>query len=138
MSKDIAIVYWSGSGNTENLANAIADGVKEAGGTVDVYNVADAEVASIAEYNKIVLGCPAMGDEVLEESEFEPFYLELESLIAGKPVYLFGSYDWGDGQWMRNWAETASENKLQVIETLIVQQADDGTEDAKNLGKRLV
>ncbi|MDR0751817.1 MAG: flavodoxin domain-containing protein [Christensenellaceae bacterium] len=138
MCKDIAIVYWSGTGNTEALANAIASGVKGAGGCADLINVCDANVTAIAEYKKIVLGCPAMGDEVLEDSEFEPFYIQLEPLIVGKSVYLFGSYDWGDGQWMRSWVDSATENGLTIVDTLIVQSAEDGSELASDFGKAMV
>ncbi|MDR2266689.1 MAG: flavodoxin [Christensenellaceae bacterium] len=138
MCKDIVIVYWTGTGNTEQLAESIASGIKDAGGCVDVFNVADTNADAVAAYNKIVLGCPAMGDEVLEEGEFEPFYLELESKLAGKTVALFGSYDWGDGEWMRRWSASAEAAGANVVETLIVQLSEDGSAQAGELGKKLV
>ena len=91
MSK-IAVIYWSMSGNTEAMANAIAEGAQGAGAEVDVKQVSDITVDQALEYDKLALGCPAMGAEVLEESEFEPFFTELESRLGGKKVALFGSY----------------------------------------------
>ena len=102
MSK-AAVIFWSQTGNTEQMANAIADGIREGGMEVDVLNVADTTPADAVKYAKIALGCPAMGAEVLEETEFDPFFTELESKISGLKVALFGSYGWGDGQWMRDW-----------------------------------
>ena len=98
MSKT-AVIYWTGTGNTEAMANAIAAGIGEA----DVLSVSEADASAVAQYEKIAFGCPAMGDEVLEEGEFEPFFAEVEGSLSGKKVALFGSYGWGDGQWMRDW-----------------------------------
>ncbi|ACC98433.1 Flavodoxin [Elusimicrobium minutum Pei191] len=103
MSK-ISVVYWSGTGNTEMMANAIADGARQAGADVKVYPVGGVNPEFINS-DIIVLGCPSMGAEVLEESEMEPFMSSLEGNISGKKVALFGSYDWGTGQWMRDWEE---------------------------------
>lgn len=99
MSK-IAVVYWTGTGNTEIMANAIG-----AAAGADVFDLGSFSVDSISDYDKIAFGCPAMGDEVLEEGEFEPFFAEAEGKLAGKKVALFGSYGWGDGQWMRDWED---------------------------------
>ena len=107
MSK-IAVIYWSMSGNTEAMANAIAQGAESAGAEVDVKQVSEITVDQALEYDKLALGCPAMGAEVLEESEFEPFFTELESRLGGKKVALFGSYGWatasgcgiGSSAWM--------------------------------------
>lgn len=96
-----AVIYWSGTGNTATMASAIAAGMGE--GT-ELYSV-DQFTGDIAEYDKIAFGCPAMGDEVLEEAEFDPFFTSIEGKLGGKKVALFGSYGWGDGQWMRDWAE---------------------------------
>ena len=109
MSK-IAVIYWSMSGNTEAMANAIAEGAQGAGAEVDVKQVSDITVDQALEYDKLALGCPAMGAEVLEESEFEPFFAQLEGRLGGKKVALFGSYGWGDGQWMRDWCERVKED----------------------------
>ena len=102
----IRIVYWSGTGNTESMASAVADGVKAAGAAAEVLPVAEAG-ASVLESDVLLLGCPAMGAEELEESEFEPFFASIEGGLQGKKVGLFGSYDWGDGEWMRTWQTRA-------------------------------
>ena len=102
----IRIVYWSGTGNTESMASAVADGVKAAGAAAEVLPVAEAD-ASVLESDVLLLGCPAMGAEELEESEFEPFFASIEGSLQGKKVGLFGSYDWGDGEWMRTWQTRA-------------------------------
>ena len=121
MSK-AAVIFW-----TEQMANAIADGIREGGMEVDVLNVADTTPADAVKYAKIALGCPAMGAEVLEETEFDPFFTELESKISGLKVALFGSYGWGDGQWMRDWVERAQGDGAQVLngEGLICNEAPD-------------
>ena len=98
-----AVIYWSSTGNTEAMAQAISDGVREAGVETELIEVGQISPEQAAEYEVLALGCPAMGDEELEESEFEPFFAELEKSLSGKKVVLFGSYDWGDGQWMRDW-----------------------------------
>lgn len=104
MSK-IAVIYWSGTGNTQATAEAVAEGAKNAGAQADLFSVSDTSADAAAAYDKLALGCPAMGAEVLEESEFEPFFTELEGRLSGKKVVLFGSYGWGDGQWMRDRAD---------------------------------
>lgn len=100
----VSIVYWSGTGNTEAMANAVAEGAKSAGAEVQLLPVAAAD-DSVLQSDALLLGCPAMGSEELEESEFEPFFSSIEGKLAGKKVGLFGSYDWGDGEWMRTWQE---------------------------------
>ena len=101
----IAVIYWSGTGNTEAMANAIAQGIKEAGGEADVFAVSDFAADTFDSYKKVALGCSAMGDEVLEEAEFEPFFCDIENKLGNKKVALFGPYGWGDGKWMRDWEE---------------------------------
>ena len=132
-----AVIYWSGTGNTAAMASAIAAGMGE--GT-ELYSV-DQFTGDIAEYDKIAFGCPAMGDEVLEEGEFAPFFSELEGSLSGKKVALFGSYGWGDGQWMRDWVDrmTAAGATVMNGEGVICQEApDDAALDAcKDLGKQL-
>lgn len=124
-----AIVYWSGTGNTQSMANAIAEGMQAAGAEVDVFEVTETSAADIAAYAKMALGCPAMGDEVLEEGDFEPFFTALEGQLAGKKVALFGSYDWGDGQWMRDWVERTKAAKANLYgDGLIVNNAPEGGE----------
>ncbi len=108
MSK-VAVIFWSGTGNTEMMANAIADGAKEAGAEVSLLPVSATSADQAAGFDRLALGCPAMGAEVLEEMEFEPFFTELESKLSGKRVALFGSFGWGDGQWMRDWYSRTDE-----------------------------
>ncbi|MCA0385940.1 MAG: flavodoxin [Firmicutes bacterium] len=105
----VAVIFWSGTGNTEAMAKAITEGVNKAGGEAQLFNVADIHVDRAASYDNLILGCPSMGGEVLEEYEFEPFYTALEEKINGKKIALFGSYGWGDGEWMRDW-QTRVEN----------------------------
>ena len=97
---NVSIVYWSGTGNTEAMAAAMAEGAKDAGAEVELLTVDKAEAAAISEAKAFALGCPAMGAEELEEGEMEPFMAELDSQIAGKTIALFGSYGWGGGEWM--------------------------------------
>ena len=100
----VSIVYWSGTGNTEAMANAVAEGATNAGAEVELLPVSVAS-ADILSSDALLFGCPAMGAEELEESEFEPFFSSVEGSLSGKKVGLFGSYDWGDGEWMRSWEE---------------------------------
>lgn len=112
----VSVVYWSGSGNTEAMANAVAEGIAAAGGDANLLTVDQASVDSLASEAAFALGCPAMGAEVLEESEMEPFVEELEGKVSGKKVLLFGSYGWGDGEWMRNWADRMKEAGAVLVE----------------------
>jgi flavodoxin short chain len=139
MSK-AAVIYWSGTGNTEKMANAVLEGVKTAGAEAALFTVDKITPAEAAGYDKLALGCPSMGAEVLEEAEFEPFFTELEKSIAGKPVALFGSYGWGDGEWMRNWKERCEEKGANLVtEGLIANETPDDAAlaDCKDLGKKL-
>lgn len=126
MSK-IAVIYWSGTGNTEAMADLVANAATAAGAAVDKFTASEFNAASAGDYTGFALGCPAMGAEQLEESEFEPMYQDLRSSLSGKPVGLFGSYGWGDGQWMRDWVERAQGDGAQVLngEGLICNEAPD-------------
>ena len=104
MSK-VAVVFWSGTGNTEAMANAVAEGISAAGAEAALLGPADFSAAKVTEYDAIAFGCPAMGAEVLEEGEFDPMFTEVEGSLGGKKIALFGSYGWGDGEWMRNWED---------------------------------
>ena len=140
MSK-IAVVYWSGTGNTEAMANEVAEGAKAAGAEVDVLTASEFGADKIDAYDAVAFGCPAMGAEELEESEMEPFVEELESLVSGKKILLFGSYGWGDGEWMRDWADRTKNAGAQLIreEGIIANDApeDDVLEELKEAGKEL-
>ena len=140
MSK-IAIVYWSGTGNTEAMANCIAEGAKAAGAEVELMGPAEFSAARFSEFSAVAFGCPAMGSEVLEESDFDPMFTALEGFLGGKRIALFGSYGWGDGQWMRDWfarCESANASLIQD-EGLIANEApdDDAQEACRQLGKEL-
>ena len=130
-----AVIYWSGTGNTEQMANAIAEGAG-----AELFSVSDF-TGDIADYDRIAFGCSAMGDEVLEESEFEPFFTAIEGALSGKTIALFGSYGWGDGQWMRDWV-SRFENAGAVIvggEGVICVEApdDEAVNACKKLGNEL-
>lgn len=101
----VPVVYWSGTGNTQMMAEAVAEGIRAAGAEANVMEVGGADAAALASENAFALGCPSMGAEQLEESEMEPFVEALEPLASGRKILLFGSYGWGDGEWMRDWAE---------------------------------
>ena len=140
MSK-IAIVYWSGTGNTEAMANAVAEGAKNAGGTVSLLT-ADAFTADmVGNFDAIAFGCPAMGAEVLEEDEFEPMFSACAPMLAGKAIALFGSYGWGDGEWMRSWEEDCRTKGANLVcDSVICQETPDeeAEENCRRLGAALV
>ena len=104
MSK-VAVVYWSGTGNTLAMAKAVEEGAKNAGADVTVLGPSDFDKDKVEQFDAIAFGCPAMGAEALEEQEFEPMFAQVEGVLSGKRIALFGSYGWGDGQWMREWEE---------------------------------
>jgi len=138
---NVAVVYWSGTGNTEEMAKAVAAGIEKAGGKADVYTSATFSNAEMGKYEKIAFGCPAMGDEVLEEDEFDPMFTSLEPSLKGKKISLFGSYDWGDGLWMRDWeARSVSKGAVLVGKGLIVNMTpgQDEIADCEELGSELV
>ena len=126
MSK-IAVIFWSGTGNTQAMAQALVEGAKEKNKDVELFEVSDFDIAMLDNYDILALGCPSMGIEVLEEAEFEPFFESIEDKISNKRVVLFGSYGWGDGQWMRDWEErTVSKGgKLIGGEGIICQEEPD-------------
>lgn len=112
--KQIPVIYWTGTGNTQIMADAIADAIKAAGAEALVKNVADISADEAAQYEALALGCPAMGAEVLEEDEFEPFFAELEGKLAGKRVALFGSYGWG-GTYMQDWEARVQDAGAELV-----------------------
>lgn len=130
-----AVIYWSGSGNTQAMAEAVA----EAAGA-DLFNVSEFS-GNIDDYDRVAFGCPARGAEELEESEFEPFFAGVEGKLSGKTIALFGSYGWGDGEWMRSWAERAKAAGAEIIdgEGLIANETpdDEALENCRALGEKL-
>lgn len=137
----VAVVYYSGTGNTKEMADAVAAGAQAAGAQVDVFECSDFNETMAADYSGIALGCPAMGDEELEDSEFQPMYSALKTHLQGKKVVLFGSYGWGDGEWMRKWeSDIKGEGITLQTESVICNEAPDeeGIEKCKALGKAIV
>ncbi|MPM23558.1 Flavodoxin [bioreactor metagenome] len=140
--KKLMIVYWSGTGNTAAMAESIGEGASSVWeGEVQVIPVDKVSKDDVLTANALAFGCPAMGNEVLEESEMEPFIESLngEKIIASH-IALFGSYDWGDGQWMNDWVERMTEMGFTVLdEGLVVHNAPDETalEKCRQLGKKL-
>ena len=125
MSK-IAVVYWSGTGNTEEMANAVADGAKAAGAEAVLLTSGAFDASMTENYDAIAFGCPSMGAEELEEEEFAPMFEACERRLEGKKIALFGSYGWGDGEWMRNWEDTCrSDGAVLVCDRVICNDAPD-------------
>ena len=137
MSK-LAVVFWSGTGNTEAMADAVVEGAEGAGAEVEKIAVDDWS-GNVADYDALALGCPAMGDEQLEEDEFEPFFEGIEGDLSGKKVGLFGSYDWGSGDWMETWKERTEGDGADVVDTVItnLEPDDDALASCKTLGATL-
>lgn len=114
---DVLLVYWSGTGNTEIMAQKIKEGLESTGVTVDYRSVDAVEANEVSRFDKIVFGCPSMGVETLEEDEFEPFFQEVEGQLSGKKVAIFGSYGWGEGEWMDTWEERVKETQADFYES---------------------
>ncbi len=137
----ILVVYWSGTGNTEMMAQAVAEGAMSAGAEVTLTEVGKITAQEAAKYDRIAFGCSSMGDEVLEEDEMEPFYTEVETMISGKKIALFGSYGWGDGQWMRDWEARAENFGVDLCGagglTCHETPDDDGLDACRKLGESL-
>ena len=131
----------SQTGNTEAMAEAVGAGIAKAGKEADVVEVSSASMEDLKAAKVFALGCPAMGAEVLEEMEMEPFVEEVEGFAQGKTIALFGSYGWGDGQWMRDWEERMTAAGATVLngEGLICQETpdDDAIKQCEELGEQL-
>ena len=130
MSK-VAVVYWSGTGNTEIMAQKVFDGAKAAGAEAEIYQAADFFPEMMDRFDAIAFGCPSMGNEQLEESEFEPMFTACEPRLAGKKIALFGSYGWGDGEWMRNWDENCrAAGAVMACDFVICNESPDADAEA--------
>ena len=139
MSK-IAVVYWSGTGNTEQMAFAVLEGAKENGTDAVLFQASEFDASMMDSYDAVAFGCPAMGAEVLEESEFQPMFDACETKLSGKRIALFGSYGWGDGEWMRNWEETCTSAGAELVcDSVICNETPDeeGLNACKELGGAL-
>lgn len=135
---NIAVVYWSDTGNTEAMANYVAEGIRAAGRNADVITADSFGPDKVSQYDAIAFGCPAMGDEILEEDIFEPMFSAVEGSLSGKRVGIFGSYDWGDGQWMRDWADRCRAAGAELANDGVIANLtpnDAEAEDCRNLGR---
>lgn len=128
----ILIVYWTGTGNTKLMAEKLAEAITDKGLKTSLKLVYEATVEDITSHDRIMFGCPSMGQETLQEEDFEPFFQRIEDLLKGKKVALFGSYGWGEGEWMKEWENRVREHGgLLFSEGLIVNS----TPDEKQLEK---
>ena len=137
----IAVVYWSSTGNTESMAQAVVEGAKKAGAETELFTATEFDGDKMDGFNAVAFGCPAMGAEELEDTEFAPMFEGCEGKLSGKKIALFGSYGWGDGEWMRTWEETCqSKGANLVCDSVICQETpDEAALDAcRKLGEALV
>ena len=140
MSK-IAVVYWSGTGNTEAMANAVLEGIKSGGAEAELFTSAEFDASMVASFDAIAFGCPAMGAEQLEDFEFEPLYESCRGELSGKKLGLFGSYGWGGGQWMRSWEESCRDSGAILPGESVICSGypeADSIESCKELGRKLI
>ena len=139
MSK-VAIVYWSGTGNTEQMAQQVAEGAAQAGAEVSLFSSAEFGADQMDAFSAVAFGCHSMGSEQLEDSEFDPMFQACRAKLNGKKIALFGSYGWGDGQWMRDWEESCrGDGAVLAAEPVICNEApdDEANENCRSLGKAL-
>ena len=136
----IAVVYWSSTGNTEAMAQAVAEGARKAGASAALFTATEFDGGKVDAFDAIAFGCPAMGAEELEDSEFAPMFESCESKLSGKKIALFGSYGWGDGEWMRTWEDTCRNDGASLVcDSVICQEApdDDALNACRSLGEAL-
>ncbi len=139
MSKT-AVVYWSGTGNTETMAQSVLEGAKGAGAQAELFTASEFSPEKAAEFDSIAFGCPSMGAEVLEEDEFQPMWDSCKNSISGKKIAIFGSYGWGDGEWMRNWEAECRDLGLSLAsEPVLANETpdDDACQNCQELGASL-
>lgn len=135
-----AVVYWSGTGNTEAMAQEVAQGMKEAGAETEVFEAAVFSGDKMSEYDAIAFGCPSMGDEELEDTEFAPMFQDCKDRLSGKRIGLFGSYGWGDGEWMRNWESLCKEEGAVLVQDGVICMEEPDQEargSCRDLGRAL-
>ncbi len=140
MSK-IAVVFWSGTGNTAAMAQAVEAGAKDAGADVTLFTSDDFTADMVGQFDAIAFGCPAMGAEVLEETSFEPMFSAVENSLSGKKIAVFGSYGWGDGLWMRDWEDRCRAAGANLVaDGLMANNApsDSDLDECKSLGRALI
>lgn len=135
--KKTAVVYWSGTGNTQAMAEAVLEGAQSAGAQAELFTAAEFTADNANSYDTFAFGCPSMGAEQLEESEFEPMFSDVLPHLSGKSVGLFGSYGWGDGEWMRSWTQQCTDAGCRLIgDSVICNDApdDEALENCRALG----
>lgn len=135
-----AVVYWSGTGNTEMMAQEVLQGMKDQGAEAEMIEVSSFQAEQMGDYDAIAFGCPSMGDEELEDTEFVPVFEACESALSGKKIGLFGSYGWGDGEWMRNWEAKCREDGANLVQDGVIcnEEPDDEAKEAcQELGRAL-
>ena len=140
MMSKVAVVYWSGTGNTAQMAQQVAEGAKQAGAQAVLLTAAEFGADQMDAFSAVAFGCPSMGSEQLEESEFDPMFQACRAKLNGKKIALFGSYGWGDGQWMRDWEEICrGDGAVLAAEPVICNEApdDEANENCRSLGKAL-
>ena len=138
--KKTAVIYWSGTGNTEAMANEVLAGMQSAGADAAMLSCSEVDGGAIDALDAVALGCPAMGAEVLEEEEFAPMFESIKDKLVGKKVALFGSYGWGDGEWMRTWEDDCKSAGIDLAcDSVICNEApdDEAVAACQNLGKTL-
>lgn len=137
---NVAVVFWSGTGNTEAMADLVAQGVSDGGGSPSIIQASDFNASRLDEFDAFAFGCPAMGDEELEEDEFLPMYDDVEPHLPGRKVVLFGSYDWNDGEWMELWEKRAADAGVEVLDSVIAKDYPDAEASAEciRIGRLLV
>jgi len=139
--KEVYVIYWSSTGNTQEMAEAVGEGIKEAGGSAVVLEVSAADASKLKEADSFALGASAAGAEELDP-EMDDFVTQVESFASGKTIGLFGSYDWGDGEWMRQWVSRMEAAGASVVngEGCIANLEPDeaAREQCKALGRELV
>ena len=136
----IAVVYWSSTGNTEAMAQAVIEGARKAGASAELFTATEFDGGKVDAFDAIAFGCPAMGAEEREDSEFAPMFESCESRLSGKKIALFGSYGWGDGEWMRTWEDTCRNDGASLVcDSVICQEApdDDALNACRSLGEAL-
>ncbi len=136
----VSIVYWSGTGNTKAMAEEVLTGAKAVGADASLFETSSFDASSAASYDALAFGCPAMGAEELEDAEFLPVFEACEGTLRGKKIALFGSYGWGDGEWMRSWEERcASLGVIFAADSVICREApdDEACEACRALGTAL-
>ncbi len=140
MSK-IAVVYWSGTGNTEAMANSVLKGAADKGAETKLFTASEFDKDAMDGFDAVAFGCPSMGTEELEDTEFEPMFSSLTDKLNGKKIALFGSYGWGDGEWMRNWEDSCKKaGAVLACDSVICNDApdDDASAQCEALGAALL